>query len=55
MKKLSYDDYIQADIIIKETNIKSVEECFNEEIDMFFDKTGQVFTESGMYIADIIL
>lgn len=54
MKKLNYADYMSGDVTIKEEDIKKVEECFNEDIEMTYDEYNRVFDEAGNYIADLI-
>ncbi len=56
MKKLNWYDIRETErIVIKEEDLAAVNECIDKEIDMEYDEnTFKVYSEAGIYIADII-
>lgn len=55
MQELTYSKYIQAEILIKSADAIDIHECFAREITLYYNQDGQLFTENGHHIADIII
>lgn len=53
MERLTYSDYLEGNIKIKEEDLQEVLRCFEEEIEMEYDELGHIYNEAGVYFADL--
>jgi len=53
MKKFHYNDLLSGDYTTSTEDEKVIKEMDKEQVEMYIDDHGRVFTKSDIYIADV--
>lgn len=53
MKKLTYAMLMNAEVKVKEEDLKDVIDCIDSNNELVYDQYNRVFSEAGIYIADL--
>ena len=53
MKKFDYNDILSGEYITSREDTKIIKKMDNQKVDMTIDNNDKIWTESGIYIADV--